>query len=77
MALTLFPSSLLRRFDRWAGPVLAVAALGLLLLETRRPLRRRTRPRPERWLRNALVAAPALPAMRLTLLPAMVGLAQI
>jgi len=67
---------LLRRFDRWAGPTLAVAALGLLLLETRRPLRRRTRPRPARWLRNAAVAAPSLPAMRLTLLPAMVGLAQ-
>jgi sterol desaturase/sphingolipid hydroxylase (fatty acid hydroxylase superfamily) len=76
MALLPLSSPLLRRFDRWAGPALAVVALGLLLLETRRPLRRRTRPRAERWLRNALVAAPSLPAMRLTLLPAMVGLAQ-
>ncbi|MDJ0366465.1 sterol desaturase family protein [Hymenobacter sp. H14-R3] len=76
MALPVFSSPLLRRFDRWAGPVLAVAALGLLLLETRRPLRRRTLPRPRRWLRNSLIAAPSLPAMRLTLLPAMVGLAQ-
>ncbi|MET4073051.1 sterol desaturase family protein [Hymenobacter sp. UYCo722] len=69
-------SNLLRRFDRWAGPALAVVALGLLVLETRRPLRRRVRPRPERWLRNVGVAVPSLPAMRLTLLPAMVGLAQ-
>ncbi|TDN37958.1 fatty acid hydroxylase family protein [Hymenobacter sp. UV11] len=72
------PSSsvLLRRFDHWAGPALAVLGLGLLLLETRRPLRRRTRPRPERWTRNVLLAAPSLPAMRLTLLPAMVNFAQ-
>ncbi|AMR26579.1 hypothetical protein A0257_05310 [Hymenobacter psoromatis] len=69
------PATLLRRFDRWAGPALAVLGLGLLLLETRRPLRRRTRPRPERWPRNVLLAAPALPAMRLTLLPAMVHFA--
>ena len=70
------PALLLKRFDRWAGPALAVVALGLLLLETRRPLRRRTRPRAERWTRNALLAAPSLPAMRLTLLPAMVRLTQ-
>ena len=69
-------SALLRRFDRWAGPALAVVAMGLLLLETRRPLRSRTRPRAERWRRNVGVAVPSLPAMRLTLLPAMVGLAQ-
>ncbi|MGI4743921.1 MAG: sterol desaturase family protein [Janthinobacterium lividum] len=68
---------LLRRFDRWAGPALAAVAVALLLLETTRPLRRRTRPRAERWRRNVLLAAPALPAMRLTLLPAMVGLAQL
>ena len=67
---------LLRRFDRWAAPALAAVALALLLLETRRPLRRRTRPRPERWLRNAALAAPSMPALRLLLLPAMAGLAQ-
>ena len=76
MTLFLTNHPLLRRFDRWAGPALAVVALGLLLLETRRPLRRRTRPRPERWWRNVALATPSLPAMRLTLLPAMVGLAQ-
>ncbi len=75
-AATSSPATLLRRFDRWAGPALAVLGLGLLLLETRRPLRRRTRPRPERWTRNVLLAAPSLPAMRLTLLPAMVNFAQ-
>ena len=77
--MNLLPVShpLLKRFDKWGTPILAVVGLGLLLLETRRPLRRRTRPRPERWVRNVLVAAPSLPAMRLTLLPAMVGLGQL
>jgi sterol desaturase/sphingolipid hydroxylase (fatty acid hydroxylase superfamily) len=72
-----FAHPLLRRFDRWAAPALAVVGLGLLWLETRHPLRRRTRPRAERWGRNVGLAAPALPAARLTLLPAMVGLAQL
>ena len=76
--MSFFSNSLLRKFDRWASPALAVVGLGLLLLETRRPLRRRTLPRLDldqgRWPRNILLAAPSLPAMRLTLLPAMVGL---
>lgn len=74
--MNLFPTShpLLKRFDKYATPILAVVGLGLLLLETRRPLRQRTRPRTERWVRNAVLAAPSMPAMRLTLLPAMVGL---
>lgn len=77
--MPLFPvsHSLLKHFDRWAAPALAIVGLGLLLLETRHPLRRRTRPRPERWRRNVLLAVPSLPAARLTLLPAMVGLAQL
>ncbi|MBX0292989.1 sterol desaturase family protein [Hymenobacter sp. HSC-4F20] len=68
--------TLLRRFDHWATPALAAVALGVFLLETVRPLRRRTRPRPERWLRNVGVGAPSLLAMRLTLLPIMTKLAQ-
>ena len=78
-AVAIFPFAhpLLKRFDRWATPVLAVVGVAVLLLETRHPLRRRTRPRSERWLRNLLLAAPSLPAMRLTLLPAVVGLAQL
>ena len=77
--MKIFPVAhpLLKRFDRWAGPALAALAVGLLLLETTRPLRRRTRPRAERWRRNVLLAAPSLPSMRLTLLPAMVGLTQL
>jgi sterol desaturase/sphingolipid hydroxylase (fatty acid hydroxylase superfamily) len=70
------PAALLKRFDRWATPALAVVAVALLVLETRRPLRQRTRPRPERWSRNVGLAAPSLVAMRLTLLPALAGLAQ-
>lgn len=70
-------SPLLRRFDQWATPTLVAVGLGLLLLETARPLRRRTRPRPERWLRNGGLAAPSLAVMRVTLLPAMVGLTQV
>jgi sterol desaturase/sphingolipid hydroxylase (fatty acid hydroxylase superfamily) len=68
---------LLKRFDRWAAPALALLGLGLMLLEARHPLRQRTRPRAERWRRNVGLAAPALPAARLTLLPAMVELAQL
>ncbi|WP_071595167.1 sterol desaturase family protein [Hymenobacter aerophilus] len=77
--MSLLPVShpLLKRFDKYATPVLAVLGLGLLLLETRKPLRRRTRPRTERWVRNVVLAAPSMPAMRLTLLPAMVGLGQL
>ncbi|NVO85805.1 sterol desaturase family protein [Hymenobacter terrestris] len=74
--MNLFPVShpLLKRFDKYATPILVVVGLGLLLFETRKPLRKRTRPRTERWVRNAVLAAPSMPAMRLTLLPAMVGL---
>lgn len=77
--MNLFPLThpLLKRFDRWAAPALVAVGLALLLLETRQPLRRRVRPRRERWRRNVLLAAPSLPAVRLTLLPAVVGLAQL
>ncbi|QJX48519.1 sterol desaturase family protein [Hymenobacter taeanensis] len=67
-------ASLLKRFDRWATPTLVAVGLALLVLETIRPLRRRTRPRTERWSRNLGLAAPSLVAMRFTLLPALAGL---
>ncbi|MCC3156408.1 sterol desaturase family protein [Hymenobacter sp. 15J16-1T3B] len=76
MSLFAWRAPELRRFDRWATPVLAAVALVVLLGETLRPLRRRTRPRTERWPRNVAVAGPSLLLLRLALLPAMVGLAQ-
>ncbi|GGF20118.1 sterol desaturase family protein [Hymenobacter cavernae] len=70
-------AALLRRFDRWATPALLVVGAAVLVGETMRPLRRRTRPRAERWSRNVGLAAPSLVGMRLALLPAMVGLTQL
>jgi len=70
-------SALLRRFDRWATPALVVVAVVVFVGEAVRPLRRRTRPRAERWPVNVSVAVPSLVGMRLALLPAMVGLTQL
>ncbi|WP_324671841.1 sterol desaturase family protein [Hymenobacter sp. GOD-10R] len=70
-------STLLRRFDRWATPVLLAVGVAVFVGEVMRPLRRRTRPRAERWPVNVGLAAPSLVGMRLTLLPAMVGLTQV
>ena len=70
-------AGLLRRFDRWATPALFAVAAVVLVGETIRPLRRRMRPRAERWPRNVGLAAPSLVGMRLALLPAMVGLTQL
>ena len=77
MRLFAVSSSLLRRFDRWATPVLVVVAAVVFVGEAVRPLRRRRRPRAERWPVNVGVAAPSLVGMRLGLLPAMVGLTQL
>jgi len=52
-------------------PLLGVAAVALFVLEAKQQLRLRTRPKAERLLINAAVAAPALPALRLLLLPGM------
>jgi sterol desaturase/sphingolipid hydroxylase (fatty acid hydroxylase superfamily) len=59
------------KFDKVGMPLLGVAAAALFVLEARRQLRRRTQPKTERLLRNASVAATALPALRLLLLPGM------
>lgn len=70
-------SPLLKQFDRWATPALVIAAVAVFVGETVRPLRRRTRPRAERWPRNVGVSVPSLVGLRLGLLPAMVGLTQV
>jgi sterol desaturase/sphingolipid hydroxylase (fatty acid hydroxylase superfamily) len=64
------------KFDKVGMPLLGVAAAALFVLEAKRQLRRRTRPMPERLLENSSVAAAALPALRLLLVPAMYAAAQ-
>ena len=76
MGLFSASSALLRRFDRWATPALAVVGVGVFIYETVRPLRRRTRPRLERWPVNVGVSVPSLVGLRLLLLPGMTGLTQ-
>ena len=77
MGLFSFSSTLLRRFDQWATPVLGAVGVGVFIYETVRPLRRRTRPRLERWPVNVGLALPSLVGLRLLLLPGMVGLTQL
>lgn len=64
------------KFDQIGAPLLMLAAAAFFVLESRRQLRPRVRPKKERLLRNAGVAAMALPALRLLLLPAMYATAQ-
>ncbi|AKD05543.1 sterol desaturase family protein [Pontibacter korlensis] len=64
------------KFDKVGVPLLGVAAAALLILEAKRQLRRRTRPKVERLLENGSLAATALPALRLLLLPALYGTAR-
>ncbi|MBF9252960.1 sterol desaturase family protein [Pontibacter sp. 172403-2] len=59
------------KFDKLGMPLLGVAAAVLFVLEAKHRLRQPTRPRAVRLLVNAAVAAPALPALRLLLLPGM------
>jgi sterol desaturase/sphingolipid hydroxylase (fatty acid hydroxylase superfamily) len=56
-------------FDYIGMPLLGAAAAILFVVETKRQLRKRTRPRAERLKENASVAATALPALRLLLVP--------
>lgn len=53
------------KFDKVGMPLLGVAAAALFVLEAKRQLRRRTRPKSERLVENGSVAAAALPALRL------------
>ena len=59
------------KFDKVGMPLLGVAAAVLFVAEARRQLRRRTRPKVKRLLENGSVAAAALPALRLMLVPGM------
>ncbi|MCC9167320.1 sterol desaturase family protein [Pontibacter harenae] len=64
------------KFDKVGMPLLSIAAVALLVLESNRKLRKRVRPREERYLQNGSVAALALPALRLLLLPGMFAAAR-
>ncbi|MCJ8167179.1 sterol desaturase family protein [Pontibacter sp. E15-1] len=64
------------KFDTIGMPLLGVAAAALFVLESRRKLRQRTRPKLTRLFENGGVAAAALPALRLVLLPGMYAVAQ-
>ncbi|ARS36907.1 sterol desaturase family protein [Pontibacter actiniarum] len=64
------------KFDKVGMPLLGVAAAALFVLEAKRQLRRRTRPKSERLVENGSVAAAALPALRLLLVPGMYAAAK-
>ncbi len=63
-------------FDSLGMPLLGLAASVLFVAEAKRQLRKRTRPKTERLQENASVAALALPALRLLLLPCMYAAAR-
>ncbi|MFD1188623.1 sterol desaturase family protein [Pontibacter rugosus] len=64
------------KFDKIGMPLLGVAAGVLFVLEAKYKLRRRVRSKPKRLLENASVAAAALPALRLVLIPGMYAAAR-
>ena len=68
--------SIRRVFDTKAVPVLMAAGLLLFVAETRRQLRKRTRPRGERMVTNTLVSLPSFSLLQLLLLPVMVKMAE-
>ncbi|WP_242917442.1 sterol desaturase family protein [Pontibacter liquoris] len=63
-------------FDTIGMSLLGTTALLLFVLESKRQLRKRTRLKPQRLKENAGVAALALPALRLLLLPCRYASAQ-
>jgi sterol desaturase/sphingolipid hydroxylase (fatty acid hydroxylase superfamily) len=65
-----------RVFDFKGTPILAVGFLLLLVAETKRPLRQRTKPRWPRAFINSVVAIPSFALLRLVFLPFLVKLAQ-
>ncbi|MCC9135815.1 sterol desaturase family protein [Pontibacter silvestris] len=64
------------KFDKIGMPLLSVAVSALFVLEAKRQLRKRTRPKLERLVRNGSVAAVAMPALRLLLVPGMYAAAR-
>lgn len=58
-------------------PFLGLAATVFFILESKRQLRKRTRPKTERLVENGSVAAAALPALRLLLVPGMYAAAKL
>lgn len=62
--------TLFTTFDAVGGPALAALLVVLLAVEAVRPLRRRVRPRAERWRTNAAMVAMATATVRLAVLPA-------
>ncbi|WP_179222958.1 sterol desaturase family protein [Pontibacter ummariensis] len=64
------------KFDKVGMPLLGLVATTLFVLEAKRQLRKRSRPKKERLLENGSVAAVALPALRLLLLPTMYAAAK-
>ncbi|WP_233219203.1 sterol desaturase family protein [Adhaeribacter arboris] len=65
------------KFDKVGMPLLGLAAAAFFILESRKQLRKRTRPKIERLLENGSVAAVALPALRLLLVPGMYAAAKL
>ncbi|RIJ37510.1 sterol desaturase family protein [Pontibacter oryzae] len=65
-----------RKFDTLGMPILGAAAMVLFVLERKHQLRRRTRPKKDRLVENGSVAAAAVPALRLLLVPGMYAAAQ-
>ncbi|WP_266204743.1 sterol desaturase family protein [Pontibacter kalidii] len=63
-------------FDTIGMPLLGLAATVLFVAEAKRQLRKRTRSKTERLKENASVAALALPALRLLLLPCLYAAAR-
>lgn len=64
-----------RFFDRKATPALALAVIILFVAESRYRLRKRTQPRLERAVTNAIVSIPAFTLLRFLLIPVMVKIA--
>lgn len=64
------------KFDYIGMPLLGALAATLFVMETKRQLRKKTRPKVERLIENAGVAVVSLPALRLLLIPVSIAAAK-